>query len=132
MSWVGWTTYKETVKILDWLQEPQKTVSKSLDARQTKSMDGRQTKSIRVRAELAALGRPGWLARFTVKTGNNGRLTAVCQLENSNKDLNIQKLIQKYIAGMQSDSTRLTNILIQRKVYYMKQNCKRDFLSLNV
>ena len=135
--------YIMDVKILDLLQDPQKEVTKSLDARQTttksidarqtESMDGRQTKSIRARAELAALGQPGRLARFTVKTGNNGQLTAVRRMENSNKDSNIQNVVRKYITrNTGSQSSRLTKYLIQRKANYMKQNCKRGYLSLIV
>ena len=102
-------------------------------------MGGRQTKSIRARAELAALGRPSWRARFTIETGNNGQLTAVCRLENSNKDSNIQEVLREcmgYIADIGSkssnQSSRLTKYLIQKKANYTKQNCKRGYLSLNV
>ena len=112
---------KEFVEILVLLQDPRKTVTKLIDARQTitvKSIDARQTgAACNSRAKHAAPTGPGWLARFTVKTGDNGLLTVIRQLVNSN---------------IADQSTRLTNTLIQRKVNYMKQNFRRGYLSLIV
>ena len=116
--------YDDSVKILDQLQEPRKSVTKSMDVRQTEwdgrqtEWDGRQIKSICVRAELAAPNQPGGRARFTVKTGDNRQLTVIDRLANSNTIAN--------------QSTRLTNTLIKRKANYMKQYFRRGYLSLIV
>ena len=122
------------VKILDLLQEPRKTVTNLIDAGQTESMggrqtktesslDGQQTKRIRARADLAAQGQPGQLARFAVKTGDNRQLTVIDRLAVRQADSN---------TGIIDQSNRLANALIQRKADYMKQYFRRGYLSLIV
>ena len=110
------------VKILDQLQEPRKSITKSLDARQT--LSARQTESSLARANLIARGQ---LARFAVKTGDNRQLTVIDRLANPRENSNAEST-----GNTAGQSIRLTNTLIQRKADYMKQYFRRGLLSLIV
>ena len=101
------------VKIPNQLQDPWKMVIKSVNEGQTKTAPETARVGLVVHATLGTHAGLGRLTRFDVETGNNGLLTVIRKLVNSN------------IASCDSQSTRLTNTLIQRKVNYMKQNCRK-------